>query len=101
MEAKAVTSGMTAMSRRSREHRSSKTVGTIQEISASQSDIASSSKNFKVSFLSSSDVSQHRKDFVDSLSLRRSSRASLTFQRPIKSIALERPRSSEQCAGCC
>nr|XP_024388338.1 uncharacterized protein LOC112288421 isoform X1 [Physcomitrium patens] len=47
MEAKAVTSGMTAMSRRSREHRSSKTVGTIQEISASQSDIASSSKNFK------------------------------------------------------
>ncbi|KAG0560818.1 hypothetical protein KC19_9G016200 [Ceratodon purpureus] len=77
MEAKAVTSGMTAMSRRSREHRASKNAGTIRETRfVSQLDIASTSKNPKVGILSPSDALEHGKDWVESPNLRRSSRFS-------------------------
>ncbi|XP_024379999.1 uncharacterized protein [Physcomitrium patens] len=80
MEAKAVTSGMTAMPRRSREHRSTKNVETIQEASDSQLDIASTSKNSKAGILSSSDALLHRKDLGDSSNLRRSSRVCRSSQ---------------------
>ena len=75
-----MTSGMTAMSRRSREHRSSKNAGTIRDALVSQLDIASTSKSAKVGILSPSDASEHGKESGESPNLRRSSgRASAVY----------------------
>ena len=79
MEGKAVSSVMTPMSRRSREHRSSKNTGAIQEAPPTQVDIASTPKFVKVGIPCTTDAPKLLKELAGIPIARRPSRL---FHKP-------------------